>query len=273
MQLGTPIHLPPWNNQGNWTGRLGRMKKSELPAAIVIVELIAVMFWFVWLLTGWVGVGFLALWVGGSLVVYLIWEKRKTAKNMTGMAGMAGELRRLSSGFHPIEDSYLSRRTGEYVFYVRDQVQLREYRSPGRSTTGGYGGASYRVSQNLRISGGGIKAISKALPEESTIIDLGDAIFTNQRVVFMGPNHTREWDLSKLLGLEISDNGFQVGAGVSGQRKTSALAGDCLGMLTPGIAFALAAELFQEGADSARKLALKTATDIEQQLSGVKNGD
>ena len=152
---------------------------------------------------------------------------------------------------------------------------MREYRSPGRSTTGGYGGASYRVSQNLRISGGGIKAISKALPEESTIIDLGEAIFTNQRVVFMGPNHTREWDLSKLLGLEISDNGFQVGAGVSGQRKTSALSGDSLGMITPGIAFALAAEIFQMGADSAKKLALKTAIDIEQQLSDLttKSGD
>jgi hypothetical protein len=37
-------------------------------------------------------------------------------------------------------------------------------------------------------------------------------------------------------------------------------------MITPGIAFALAAEIFQEGPDSAKKLALKTATDIEQQL-------
>jgi hypothetical protein len=235
--------------------------------AIVSIVLIAVMFWFAWLLVGWVGVGFLALWVGGTLVIYLLWEKRKTAKNITGMAGMAGELRRLSAGFHPIDDSYLSRRTDEYVFYVRDQVQLREYRSPGRSTTGGYGGASYRVSQNLRISGGGIKAISKALPEESTIIDLGEAIFTNQRVVFMGPNHTREWDLSKLLGLEISDNGFQVGAGVSGQRKTSALAGDCLGMITPGIAFALAAEIFQYGKKSAQALALETANNIDEQIT------
>ena len=48
---------------------------------------------------------------------------------------------------------------------------------------------------------------------------------------------------------------------------TEVVPGDCLGMLTPGIAFALAAELFQEGAESARKLALKTATDIEQQLA------
>ena len=237
--------------------------------AIVSIVLIAVMFWFAWLLVGWVGVGFLALWVGGTLVIYLLWEKRKTAKNITGMAGMAGELRRLSAGFHPIDDSYLSRRTDEYVFYVRDQVQLREYRSPGRSTTGGYGGASYRVSQNLRISGGGIKAISKALPEESTIIDLGEAIFTNQRVVFMGPNHTREWDLSKLLGLEISDNGFQVSAGVSGRPKTSALGGDCLGMITPGFAFALAAEIFQESKESAQHLAIQTAEMIEERVAAV----
>jgi hypothetical protein len=272
MQLGTPINLhPPWNTQGTRIGRLGRMKKSEATEAIVIIVLIALMFGFVWLLTGWVGVGFLALWVGGTLVVYTAWDKRKTAKNMAGMAGMAGELRRLAAGFHPIDDSYLSRKAGEYVFYVRDQVQLREYRSPGRLTTGGYGGASYRVSQNLRISGGGIKAISKALPEESTIIDVGEAIFTNQRVVFMGPNHTREWDLGKLLGLEISDNGFQVGAGVSGKQKTSALAGNCLGMITPGIAFALAAEIHQEGKESAENLARETAEKIEANLAAEKS--
>jgi hypothetical protein len=234
---------------------------------LVAIVLIALMFGFVWILAGWAGVLFLALWVGGTLVVYLMWEKRKTAKNMAEMSEMANELRRLASGFHPIEDTFLSRRADEFVFYARDQVQLREHKSAGRATTGGYGGASYRLSQNLSVSGGGIKAISKALPEESTIIDIGDAIFTNQRVVFVGPNHTREWDLSKLLGLEISDNGFQVSAGVSGRQKTSALAGDCLGMITPGFAFALAAEFFQEGANSAKKLALKTATDIEQQLS------
>ena len=236
--------------------------------AIVIIVLIALMFGFVWILAGWAGVLFLALWVGSTLVIYLIWEKRKAAKNIAGMRGMAEELRRLASGFHPIEDTFLSRSADEFVFYARDQVQLREYKSAGRSTTGGYGGASYRLSQNLSVSGGGIKAISKTLPEESTIVDMGDAIFTNQRVVFVGPNHTREWDLSKLLGLEISDNGFQVSAGVSGRQKTSALAGDCLGMITPGIAFALAAEMFQGGTESAQKLAMNTADKIESELKG-----
>ena len=240
-----------------------------MPEAVVIIVLIALMFGFVWFLTGWVGVLFLTLWVGGSVVTYLIWEKRKIAKNAAGMAGMPLELRRLAAGFPPIDDSYLSRRPGEYVFYIRDKIQLREYKSPGRSTTGGYGGASYRVSQNLRISGGGIRAISKALPEESTIIDVGEAIFTNQRVVFMGPNHTREWDLSKLLGLEISDNGFQVSAGVSGRPKTSALGGDCLGMITPGFAFAIAAEIFQESKERAQNLAIETAEMIEERVAAA----
>ena len=129
--------------------------------AIVIIVLIALMFGFVWILAGWAGVLFLALWVGGTLVIYLIWEKRKTAKNMAGMSEMAKELRRLASGFHPIEDTFLSRKADEFVFYARDQVQLREHKSAGRATTGGYGGASYRLSQNLSVSGGGIKATIK----------------------------------------------------------------------------------------------------------------
>ena len=66
--------------------------------------------------------------------------------------------------------------------------------------------------------------------------------------------------------MKLCTEGYHFGM-VFCRQKTSALAGDCLGMITPGFAFALAAELFQEGADSARKLALKTATDIEQQLA------
>ncbi|MDG2496979.1 MAG: hypothetical protein P8M68_02205, partial [Aquiluna sp.] len=84
-----------------------------------------------------------------------------------------------------------------------------------------------------------------------------------------GANHTREWDLSKLLGLQISDAGFEVSAAVSGRQKTSALAGDCLGMITPGIAFALAVEIFQEGKESAQKLALDAAEDIEGQIAAL----
>lgn len=232
-------------------------------AATVMIALIAIMFFFVWLIAGWTGALLLGLWVMATLVIYQVWEKQKLAKNKVALAGMARELRRLAQGFEPIDDSFLSRRADEYVFYVRDGLQLREFKSSGRTTSGGYGGASFRLSKNLSISAGGIKATSQSLPEESKTIDTGEVVFTNQRVVFSGPNHTREWDLSKLLGMQISDNGFEVSAAVSGRQKTSALAGNCGGMLTPGFAFALAAEIFQFGEERAQKLATEIAQDIE----------
>jgi len=236
-------------------------------AATVMIALIAIMFFFVWLIAGWTGALLLGLWVMATLVIYQVWEKQKLAKNKVALAGMARELRRLAQGFEPIDDSFLSRRADEYVFYVRDGVQLREFKSSGRTTSGSYGGASFRLSKNLSISAGGIEATTKARPEESTMIDTGEVVFTNQRVVFSGPNHTREWDLSKLLGMQIGDYGFEVSAAVSGRQKTSALAGDCAGMITPGFAFALAAEMFQLGEQRARKLATKTAQDIEARLA------
>ena len=233
----------------------------------LIIAFLLLFFGLVWLIANPVGWVFVGIGVAGiALLIYLL-KKQSTEERVKNMGVMAQELRRVAENFAPIEESYLSRKPGEYVFYERDQVELREYKSSGRATTGGYGGANYRLTQNLSVSGGGIKASSKALPEESTTIDKGSAIFTNQRVIFMGANHTREWDLSKLLGLQISDAGFEVSAAVSGRQKTSALAGDCLGMITPGIAFALAVEIFQEGKESAQKLAIETAEDIEGQIA------
>ena len=233
----------------------------------LIIAFLLLFFGLVWLIANPVGWVFVGIGVAGiALLIYLL-KKQSTEERVKNMGVMAQELRRVAENFAPIEESYLSRKPGEYVFYERDQVELREYKSAGRATTGGYGGANYRLTQNLSVSGGGIKASSKALPEESTTIDNGSAIFTNQRVIFMGANHTREWDLSKLLGLQISDAGFEVSAAVSGRQKTSALAGDCLGMITPGIAFALAVETFQEGKESAQKLAIETAEDIEGQIA------
>ena len=235
----------------------------------IVIFFILLFVGLVWLIANPVGWVFVGLAVAGLAFFIYSLRKQSAAERVKAMGVMAEELRRLAKGFEPIEESYLSRKPGEYVFYERDQVELREYKSAGRATTGGYGGANYRLTQNLSVSGGGIKARSKTLPEESTTIDKGSAIFTNQRVVFMGDNHTREWDLSKLLGLQIGESGFEVSAAVSGRQKTSALAGDCLGMITPGIAFALAVEIFQEGKESAQELAIETAEDIERQIAAL----
>lgn len=247
-----------------------RSQRKELGGRLgIVLALILMLIGIVWLIDNPIGWLFLAMFVGLVMVITFWLARANKTERIKNMAVMAKELRRVAGGFEPLEASYLSRKEGEYVFYERDQVELREYKSAGRATTGGYGGANYRLTKNLSVSGGGIKATSKALPEESTTIDKGSAIFTNQRVIFMGANHTREWDLSKLLGLQISDAGFEVSAAVSGRQKTSALAGDCLGMITPGIAFALAVEIYQQGKESAQKLALETADDIDGQISSL----
>jgi hypothetical protein len=41
------------------------------------------------------------------------------------------------------------------------------------------------------------------------------------RVILVGPNHNREWELNKLLDLQVGDNGYEVTAAVSNRNKTS----------------------------------------------------
>ena len=77
-------------------------------AATVMIALIAIMFFFVWLIAGWTGALLVGLWVMATLVIYQVWEKQKLAKNKVALAGMARELRRLAQGFEPIDDSFLS---------------------------------------------------------------------------------------------------------------------------------------------------------------------
>ena len=233
----------------------------------IVIGFVLVLIAIVWLQNnpeGWV---LLVLAFGALVAVGYSLVKGEKNRRAEAMLSMAKELDRLAEGFHPIEGNYLSLRDGEYIFYERDQVELREFKSVGRSFNAGYGGLNFRLTQNLSISGGGVKGKSLAMPEESKTIDVGSATFTNDRVIFVGPNHTREWDLDKLLGLAIGENGFEVAAAVSGRHKTSARAGDSLGMITPGIAFALAAELHSEGRSKAKQLAHEISKDIRTQAA------
>lgn len=100
----------------------------------------------------------------------------------------------------------------------------------------------------------------------------GKLTLSNQRAVFVNPNHTREFEFKNLLDLDIPENGFTVRVSVSGQQKTSALRADAAEGLTPGFAFGIAAALFQRGEQDAKDLAAQILRDIEtqyrQQVSG-----
>jgi len=88
-------------------------------------------------------------------------------------------------------------------------------------------------------------------------------------VIFVGPNHSREFAFKNLLDLDVSENGFTARVSVSGQQKTSALQADAAEGLTPGIAFAMAVELFQSGEEAAKEIAAQVLRDIETQYRQV----
>lgn len=204
----------------------------------------------------------------GSLTYYLI-KRNQTAKNVEQLYALRPQLYRFTQGFEPLQDLYLALQPGESAFYERNNLSLLEYKSSGSSMSGGFLGGGVGVSDSIAITGGGFQGQTTQNPEEVTITDIGKVIFTNQRVIFVGPNHTREFAFKNLLDLDISENGFSVRVSVSGRQKTSALQADAADGLTPGFAFAMAVELFQNGEEAAKEIAAQVLRDIETQYRQV----
>lgn len=223
------------------------------------------LFLLVWLINnpaGWYLVVSVFVIVGAVLFAA---NQTKKSKNVLALLNMAKELRNLEKEIPHLEDSFLALEPKEFVFYEREGVQLREYKSPGRESAGGFAGVGFKLTQGISIGGGGYKGQSRAKPEELTVLDTGKAIFTNQRVIFVGPNHNREWELDKLLDLQIGDNGYEVSAAVSSRNRTSALASDASLGITPGILFAIAVQLNRGDEKEAKQIAGDLASQIEAQ--------
>lgn len=226
---------------------------------------IAALLGLMWLQENPNGIFLVIGFIAAVIAAIAYWRKQVTKKNVEQLYSLRGQLREFEKGFKPIDGVYLSFQEGEFAFYERSDVALLEFKSSGSTTTGGYLGGNVSVSKNVSLSGGGYQGKTTRNEETSTVLDTGKAIFTNKRVVFVGPNHTREFDFDKLLDLDVSENGYTVRAAVSGRQKTSALQASAEGGLTPGFAFALGVELFQQGESVAKELAGQIASDIEGQ--------
>jgi hypothetical protein len=149
---------------------------------------------------------------------------------------------------------------GDFVFATRkDEVViarvaetvLKEYRSNGSSSSGGFGGVSLPLFGNVRANVGGYSGSSRRNPEESTPIDIGTSTYTNQRIVFAGENVVREFDLDKLVNLEAGDNGITLTIAVSNRDKASVLASVNFDDLTPGVAASIAIAYREGGKEEA----------------------
>ena len=94
------------------------------------------------------------------------------------------------------------------------------------------------------------------------IVDQGQAIFTNQRIVFSGAKFVRDWDLKSTVSLEPGPNGINVKIAVTNRDRTSGLQALDIYGFGPGYAAAYVFNLFQEGEAAAKKWANDLANEI-----------
>jgi hypothetical protein len=198
--------------------------------------------WVVFLILGVIAIG-----------LYLL-RRMKIENNRLYLLRIADELEAIIANFASM-DTYLSLQKGEKAIYERGGVQLREYKGTGSSFQSGNAGVIVRATNNIGVTLGGSRGSLTPNPEQQTVIDVGTLIFTNQRILFAGPNHAREWEFSKLINFSTGDNGFVADIAVSNRPRVSAIAADSQHGITPGIMASICIDLFQDGEDKARATA------------------
>jgi hypothetical protein len=113
------------------------------------------------------------------------------------------------------------RQRGERIFFVGQGAALIEPRRQPGHYAGGYSGFSFRIAKGVRCHVGGTRGTYMQGDEVPTPIDTGTMTITNQRVVFQGSKHAREWDFSKLLGVENHTEAPWTALPVSNRQKVS----------------------------------------------------
>ena len=195
-----------------------------------------------------------------AIALYLL-RRSKIENNRAYLLRIADELEVIIASFASI-DTYLTLQKGEKAIYERDGVELREYKGTGSSFQSGNAGVIVRATNNIGVTLGGSRGSLTPNPDQQTTIDVGNVIFTNQRILFAGPNHAREWEFSKLINFSTGDNGFVADIAVSNRPRVSAIAADSQYGITPGIMASICIDLFQDGEDKARATVQELIDDI-----------
>jgi hypothetical protein len=203
-----------------------------------------------------------------SYSTYLFLRSRDKSKEaLESLHKQEAILARMAEGTFEEDDYVFATRKDEVVIARVSQTMLREFRSNGSTSSGGFGGVSLPVFGNVRANVGGYSGKSRRNPEESTPIDVGTSTYTNQRIVFAGENVVREFDLDKLVNLEAGDNGITLTIAVSNRDKASVLASVNFDDLTPGIAASIAVAYQEGGQAEALKKIQETRTQIADAIA------
>lgn len=196
--------------------------------------------------------------------------RRKQATFVNNMEACATILDQIVAGKEPELSVGMALQKGEKLIYVCPMVALTEYESSGSSFSGMNAGVSFPLFGNVRGNVGGMGGQLTKNPEVLTQIDYGQAVFTNQRIVFSGAKMVRDWDLSKTVSLEPGANGLNVKIAVSNRERTSGLQALNVLAFGPGYPAGYVFTLFDQGEEAAKKWAQGVAKQLRDTVASER---
>lgn len=214
----------------------------------------------------------MAVIIVGMILALFLLRNREQQNYLAKMEQMAAALDDMAESGFPSDDVIFATEKDEEIVIRISGVGLKEYRSKGSNYGGGYGGLSFRVTKGVRANVGGMRGSSTKKPEESTLIDVGQVTFTNQRIVFTGDNVVAEFQLDKVVNLETSPNGIQLEISVSNRPKTAVLEAANYPEPTPGMAADLALTWQKDGKKAAQQQAKVLADKIRAMVADERAG-
>lgn len=107
------------------------------------------------------------------------------------------------------------------IAYLQGAAYLEIVKAPSQYS-GGYGGVSFPLFGNVRMNTGGMKGSITPGAESISVADEGNAMVTNQRIMFAGAVRTHEWKFAKMMSMNHVPMGYTVFAS-SGSGKPAGI--------------------------------------------------
>jgi hypothetical protein len=216
-----------------------------------------------------------ALWFVALIVVIgLIYGGQVSKRNkrkavLDAFLTTADKLDALAAATEGPKNISLSVRKDEKVLFALYNAPLVEYASSGSTYSGTNLGVSVPLFGNVRGSVSGSQGTITKNPEQLTVVDNGLVVYTNQRIVFTGAKLVRDWEFSKVLNMDIGENGSTVRIAVSGNGRTSGFQSSAL-EFGAGLPAGYAYTWYQEGEAEAKKWLRKTAKSMREAVEAFK---
>ncbi|MEY4451726.1 MAG: hypothetical protein RLZZ380_847 [Actinomycetota bacterium] len=216
------------------------------------------------------------LWIVFAMAVVIIIaavrgsQKQKQAKFVDTLEASATLLEGMGSDKEVELSVGMALNKGEKLVFVLPYVQLTEYQSTGSSYSGMNAGVSFPLFGQVRGNIGGQSGSITKNPEELMVVDQGQAVFTNQRIVFSGAKMVRDWELAKTVALEPGANGLNVKIAVSNRERTSGLQAPNIFAFGPGYPAGFVFTLNTEGESAAKKWAQGVAKQLRDTVASER---